>query len=87
MKNNNHKLMDGAVESGPRQRRPASVRISRPWGSGGEGISAARQLSSAALLRAVRPLVRARRCEQGGLWCEIGEKGHPCERGEKEDVC
>jgi hypothetical protein len=43
MKNNNHKLTGGAIESGPRQRRSASVRISRRWGEWGEGISAARE--------------------------------------------
>jgi hypothetical protein len=60
MKNNNHKLTGGGVESGPRQRRPASVRISRRWGEWGRTESA-RQLSGSAMLRAVRSLVRDRR--------------------------
>jgi hypothetical protein len=32
MKNNNDKLTGGALQSGPRQRRQASVQILRPWG-------------------------------------------------------
>jgi hypothetical protein len=60
MKNNNHKLTGGAVESGPRQRRPASVRISRRWGEWGRTESTG-QLSGSAMLRAVSSLVRDRR--------------------------
>jgi hypothetical protein len=79
MKNNNHKLTGGALESGLRQRRPVSVQISRQWGE----IFAARQLSGVALVRGGMPLVRERRegtpvreRREGRCLLGEGEKGH-----------